>query len=215
MRSSCEGYRKAGNFLSSLLHLVSIDWKWESLFFFFSFGGNISTVPSKGNTGYFQERHSLLGGLSPGLTFLWESFPTSRAAIWNWVKKQHSFFYTVHVSVWNRISVQAKALTSVAWSNMIYFSNFTSSSRGCSKPVQKLQQEPGPSLTGFILMLLTSGHEMAVYLQPFIPAERKVEKKVTSAYTRKAKSLPQVLSELLLISHKGNWELRGCTLSAR
>ena len=62
-------------------------------------------------------------------------------------------------------------------------------------------------------MLLTSGHEMAVYLQAFIPAERKAEKKVTSAYTRKAKSLPQVLSELLLISHRGNWELRDCTLS--
>ena len=93
MRSSCEGYRKAGNFLSSLLHLVSIDWKWESLFFFFSFGGNVSTVPSKENTGYFQERHSLLGGLSPGLTFLWESFPNSRAAVWNWVKKQHFILY--------------------------------------------------------------------------------------------------------------------------
>ncbi|XFF99599.1 hypothetical protein AB1E19_003224 [Capra hircus] len=53
------------------------------------------------------------------------------------------------------------------------------------------------------------GHEMAVYLQPFIPAERKAEKKVTSAYTRKAKSSPQIPSELLLISHSGNRDLRG------
>lgn len=47
MRSSCEGYRKAGNFLSSLLHLVSIDWKWESFIFFFLLGGMFQPCPAK------------------------------------------------------------------------------------------------------------------------------------------------------------------------
>lgn len=74
MRSSCEGFRKA---VYSLVFAPLGEHRLEMgifIYLFFSSAGNVSTVPSKGNTGYFQERRSLLGGLSPGLTFLWESF---------------------------------------------------------------------------------------------------------------------------------------------
>lgn len=150
MNSSCEGFRKSGNFLSSPLHFVNIDWAWESLFF--SLGrGDVFTVPSKENTGYFQKRHSLLGGLSPGVTFLWESFPNWRVATWDWDKKQQYFLIhcacvclKLHFCACHRPDSRSFIKQD------LFLKHNKKSWSGWSGQVWWFQHKPGPSLTGLI-----------------------------------------------------------------